>query len=215
MQLSDLVHRDLGVGIGLRTVHYGHILDSWPDLDWFEILSENYMHTGGRPVHVLDQVAERYPIFMHGVSMNLGSTDPLDMDYLKELAALRDRCGAQVVSDHLCWTGIHGRHLHDLLPLPYTEEALRHIVQRIAQVQDFLEMPLVLENPSTYLEFAHSRMSEPEFLTAMARESAPNKAMKSDVEKRGFNFRCTVLASTFSGSAESGGVVLRRLMPGR
>ena len=92
MQLSDLTTRDLGVGIGLRSVHFGHILETWPQLDWFEILSENFMHTGGRPMHVLDQVAERYPIVMHGVSLNVGSTDPLDMDYLGELKNLRDRC---------------------------------------------------------------------------------------------------------------------------
>ena len=171
MRLSDLVERDLGVGIGLRNVHFGHVLEKWPELDWFEILSENFMHTGGRPVHVLDRVAERYPIVMHGVSMNIGSTDPLDLDYLAELKKLRDRCGAVFLSDHLCWTGVHGKNLHDLLPMPYTEEALRHMVQRIVQVQDFLEMPLVLENPSTYLEFADSTMTEPEFLAAMCRES--------------------------------------------
>ncbi len=171
MQLSDLVTRDLGVGIGLRNVHFGHVLEHWPELDWFEILSENFMHTGGRPVHVLDEVAERYPIVMHGVSMNVGSTDRLDMDYLAELKNLRDRCQAVFVSDHLCWTGVDGKNLHDLLPMPYTEEALRHLVGRIRQVQDFLEMPLVLENPSTYLEFADSTMTEPEFLAAMAAET--------------------------------------------
>ena len=171
MQLSDLVNRDLGVGIGLRNVHFGHVLENWPELDWFEVLSENFMHTGGRPVHVLDQVAERYPLVMHGVSLNVGSTDPLDMDYLQELKNLRDRCRAVFVSDHLCWTGVDGKNLHDLLPMPYTEEALRHLVGRIRQVQDFLEMPLVLENPSTYLEFADSTMTEPEFLAAMAAET--------------------------------------------
>lgn len=171
MQLQDLTRRDLGVGIGLRNVHFSHILESWPQLDWFEILSENFMHTGGRPVHVLDQVAERYPIVMHGVSMNIGSADPLDMDYLAELRKLRDRCGAVFISDHLCWTGVGGKNLHDLLPMPYTEEALEHLVPRIQQVQDFLGMPLVLENPSTYLEFADSTMTEPQFLRAMTTES--------------------------------------------
>ena len=171
MQLSDLVNRDLGVGIGLRNVHFSHVLESWPKLDWFEVLSENFMHTGGRPVHVLDQVAERYPIVMHGVSMNVGSMDPLDMDYLRELKKLRRRCRAVFVSDHLCWTGVGGNNLHDLLPMPYTEEALHHLVGRIKQVQDFMEMPLVLENPSTYLEFAGSTMTEPEFLAAMATET--------------------------------------------
>ena len=162
---------DLGVGIGLRTTHFPYILEHWPELDWFEILSENFMGTGGRPVAVLDQVVERYPVVMHGVSLNIGSTDPLDRGYLQELRALRDRCGARLVSDHLCWTGVDGQNLHDLLPLPYTEEALRHLVPRIAQVQDVLEAPLVLENPSTYLEFEHSTLSEQEFLAALTRES--------------------------------------------
>ncbi len=171
MQLSDLVTRDLGVGIGLRNVHFGHVLENWPELDWFEILSENFMHTGGRPMHVLDQVAERYPIVMHGVSLNVGSTDPLDMDYLRELKNLRDRCRAVFVSDHLCWTGVDGKNLHDLLPMPYTEEALRHLVERVGQVQDFLGEPLILENPSTYVEFTHSAMTEWDFLGQLAKES--------------------------------------------
>jgi len=171
MNLEDMVNRDLGVGIGLRTVHFSHILGNWPELDWFEILSENFMCTGGRPMQVLDQVAERYPIVMHGVSMNIGSADPLDTAYLAELKQLRERCGARLVSDHLCWTGVDGVNLHDLLPLPYSEEALRHLVGRIRQVQDVLEMPLILENPSTYAEFAYSTMSEWEFLAAMAEES--------------------------------------------
>ena len=130
MSLADLRSRDLGVGIGLRSVHYGHVLAEQPTLDWFEILSENFMNTGGRPLHILDQVAERYPIVMHGVSMNIGSTDPLDFEYLKELKALRDRCGAVFLSDHLCWTGVQGKNLHDLLPLPYNQEVLDHLVPR-------------------------------------------------------------------------------------
>lgn len=164
MSLADLTSRDLGVGLGLRTTHYGHILSEKPALDWFEILSENYMNTGGRPLHILDQVAERYPIVMHGVSMNIGSTDPLDFPYLKELKALRDRCGAVFLSDHLCWTGVQGKNLHDLMPLPYNEEVLDHLIPRVQQVQDFLEAPLVLENPSTYLEFKGSTMTEGELL---------------------------------------------------
>ena len=171
MTLEDLVRKDLGVGIGLRTVHYPAILDHWPEMDWFEILSENFMHTGGKPVRVLDRIAERYPIVMHGVSMNIGSLDPLDRDYLRELVALRARCGARWVSDHLCWTGVGGQNLHDLLPLPYTEEALQHVCGRIRQVQDVLEAPLVLENPSTYVEFTHSALTEWEFLRAMAEET--------------------------------------------
>lgn len=171
MQVDALTSQDLGIGIGLRTVHYGHILTEWPELDWFEVLSENFMQTGGRPLHVLERIAERYPIVMHGVSLNIGSVDPLDFTYLTELRALRDRCGARFVSDHLCWTGVDGVNLHDLMPLPYTDEALRHIEERVHAVQDFLEAPLVLENPSTYFEFAHSTMSEPEFLRALTDET--------------------------------------------
>src|SRR5260221_1991662 len=171
MQLADLVRRDLGIGLGLRTVHYGHVLDHRPKVDFFEILSENYMHTGGRPLHVLDQVAEQYQLVMHGVSMNIGSKDPIDRDYLRELRALQRRCGARWISDHFCWTGVNGQNLHDLLPMPYTPESLRQMVRKVRQVQDLLEQPLVLENPSTYLEFAHAEMTEPEFLTALVRET--------------------------------------------
>jgi uncharacterized protein (UPF0276 family) len=171
MNLSDLVEQDLGVGIGLRTVHYGHILEHWPELDWFEILSENYMHTGGKPLYYLDQIAERYPLVMHGVSLNLCSTDEIDVGFLKELCALRERSGSRFLSDHLCWTGVGGKNLHDLLPVPYTEAALAHTIQKIGQVQDVIEAPLVIENPSTYLEFKDSSMSEWEFISRMARES--------------------------------------------
>jgi hypothetical protein len=162
---------DLGIGIGLRTVHFPHILKHWPQVDWFEILSENFMLTGGRPVYVLDQVAERYPVALHGVSMSIGSTDPLDLDYLAQLGQLARRCRAHWVSDHLCWTGVMGRNVHDLLPMPYTEEALRHTVSRVKQVSEILERPLVLENPSSYVEFAHSSLSEWEFLTRLAEEA--------------------------------------------
>ena len=162
---------DLGIGLGLRTVHYRHILAEHPAVDWFEIISENYMATQGRPLHVLDQIAERYPIVMHGVSLSIGSTAPLDWDYLRELRILRDRVRAVWVSDHLCWTGVNGRNTHDLLPLPYTEEALAHVADRVRQVQDFLEAPLLLENPSSYAEFTASQMSEPVFLAELARRA--------------------------------------------
>ena len=147
---------DLGFGIGLRTVHYSEILSRNPEVDWFEALSENYLDTGGRPLYVLDQVAERYPIVLHGVSMSIGSTDPLDMDYLAKLKALARRTRARWVSDHLCWTGVAGINVHDLLPMPYTDEALSHTARRIRRVQEILERPLVVENPSTYLEFGAS-----------------------------------------------------------
>lgn len=162
---------NLGLGVGLRTAHFGHILRRKPKVDWFEIVTENFLDTGGRPAWVLDQVAERYPIVMHGVSMSVGSPDPVNRKYLARVKALAKRVRAVWVSDHVCWTGVAGRNLHDLLPLPYTEEALRHVVRRIRQIQDLLERPLVLENPSSYVEFRSSSMSEAEFLGRMAEEA--------------------------------------------
>ncbi len=162
---------DLGVGLGLRSVHYTHIVESQPEVDWFEILSENYMQTAGRPLEWLDAIAARYPVVMHGVSLSIGSTDPLDRAYLAELRALRDRTRARWVSDHLCWTGVSGKNTHDLLPMPYSEEALRHVVERVRAVQDFLGAPLALENPSTYVELASGEMPEWEFLGRMAEEA--------------------------------------------
>jgi uncharacterized protein (UPF0276 family) len=162
---------DLGYGVGLRTVHFGHILAEKPPVDWFEILSENFMDTGGRPMKVLEEVAERYPIVMHGVSLSIGSADPLDRGYLRKLAALAARVRPAWVSDHLCWTGVAHRNVHDLLPLPYNEESLRAVVRRIKVVQEILERPLVLENPSSYVEFTGSTMTEWEFLRRMAEEA--------------------------------------------
>jgi uncharacterized protein (UPF0276 family) len=162
---------DLGVGLGLRTVHYGAIVESRPEVDWFEILSENYMQTAGRPLHFVDAVAAHYPVAMHGVSMSIGSTDPLDRAYLQELRALRDRVKARWVSDHLCWTGVAGKNSHDLLPMPYTDEALAHVVDRVKAVQDFLGTPLALENPSSYVELAGASMKEWEFLARLAEEA--------------------------------------------
>ena len=159
---------NLGLGVGLRTVHFGHITSERPDVDFFEIISENFMDSGGRPSAVLDAVAERYPIIMHGVSMSIGGTDPLDRDYLRKLRHLADRVGAVCVSDHLCWTGVGGQNLHDLLPMPYTEEALAHCIERVKQVQDAIERPLVLENPSSYVEFHCTSMTEWEFLARLA-----------------------------------------------
>ena len=158
----------LGFGVGLRTKHYGHVLDARPPVDWFEVISENFMVRGGRPLHVLERVRERYPVVLHGVSLSIGSTDPLNREYLRELKALVDRVQPAWVSDHLCWTGVGGHNLHDLLPLPYTEEALQHVVARVGCVQDVLGRPLVLENVSSYLTFCDSAMSEWEFLAAVA-----------------------------------------------
>lgn len=162
---------DLGLGVGLRTVHYPHILQVKPEVDFFEILSENYMDTGGRPSWVLDQVAERYPIVMHGVSLSIGSVDPLNREYLAKLKKLAARTKALWVSDHLCWTGVAGRNTHDLLPMPLSEEALRHVVARVKTVSDFLERPLILENASTYAEFTTSSMTEWEFFARLMKEA--------------------------------------------
>lgn len=166
-----LGHPHLGFGIGLRSVHYDYILREEPPVDWFEIISENYMDSQGQPRYVLEQIAERYPIVMHGVSLSIGSTDPLNFDYLKRLRRLADAVNAGWISDHVCWTGVAGRNTHDLLPLPYNEETLQHVVQRIRTVQDFLERPLVLENPSSYVTFADSTMDEWEFVTRLAEEA--------------------------------------------
>jgi uncharacterized protein (UPF0276 family) len=162
---------DLGVGVGLRTTHYAHILEHEPDVAWFEVVSENYMQTAGRPRFVLDRVAARYPIVMHGVSLSIGSTDPLDFEYLRELRTLRDAIGARWVTDHLCWTGVAGKNTHDLMPMPYTDEAVRHVARRVREVQDFLAAPIALENPSTYAEFARGSLTEWGFLAAVACEA--------------------------------------------
>lgn len=166
-----LGHDNLGLGVGLRTVHFAHILEHQPEVDWFEIISENFMDSGGRPRAVLEQIAERYPIVMHGVSLSIGSTDPLNRDYLKKLKSLAESVNAHWVSDHVCWTGVAGRNTHDLLPIPYNESTLSHLVKRIRTVQEILERPLVLENPSSYLEFKDSTMSESEFVCRMAEEA--------------------------------------------
>jgi uncharacterized protein (UPF0276 family) len=140
-------------------------------MDWFEILSENFIDTGGRPLHFLDQIAERYPIAMHGVSLSVGSTDPIDFAFLDKLKALAARVKAKWLGDHVCWTGVAGLNGHDLFPVPYTEEGLRHMVSRVRIIQDYLERPLVLENPSTYLSFAASSMPEEEFIARLAVEA--------------------------------------------
>lgn len=161
----------LGFGVGLRSAHYAHVVEQFPDVDWFEIISENFLDCGGYPRHVLTTVAGRYPVVMHGVSLSIGSTDPLDRDYLRKLRELAQDIGAVWVSDHLCWTGVLGVNTHELLPVPLTDESLKHVVSRISTVQDVLERPLVLENPSTYVQFTSSTMAEWEFLARMARES--------------------------------------------
>jgi uncharacterized protein (UPF0276 family) len=166
-----LGYPNLGFGIGLRTVHFAHIVKHQPKVDWFEIISENFLDSQGRPRYILDQISERYPIVMHGVSLSIGSTDCLDLEYLKKLKRLASAVCARWVSDHLCWTGVAGLNAHDLLPLPLNDETLKHVVERIRTVQDVLERPLILENPSTYVTFADSRMTEQEFISRMAQEA--------------------------------------------
>jgi uncharacterized protein (UPF0276 family) len=171
MPAPRLGHTNLGLGVGLRAAHYPYILRHQPDVAWFEIISENYIDSQGRPRYVLEQLAERYPIVMHGVSLSIGSTDPLDYEYLKKLKQLARAVNARWVSDHICWTGVAGLNAHDLLPIPFTEATLRHVVERVRIVQDLLERPLILENPSSYITFAHSTMSEWEFVTRLAEDA--------------------------------------------
>jgi uncharacterized protein len=161
----------LGFGLGLRTDHYQDIIEKRPALDWFEILTENYLVPGGKPLYFLDRIKEMYPIVMHGVSMSIGSADPLDLDYLQQVKALAKRTDAKWVSDHCCWTGIHHKNMHDLLPLPYTEEALNHLAIRIRQVQDILGRQLLIENVSSYLSYVGSTMTEWEFLTELTKRA--------------------------------------------
>jgi len=161
----------LGYGVGLRRQHYSHVLETCPSVDWFEVISENFMVAGGRALEVLEGVRASYPIAMHGVSLSIGSTDPLNRDYLRQLRDLARRFEPAWISDHLCWTGVGGRNLHDLIPLPYTDEALRHVVARIREVQDILERPLLIENVSSYMAFADSTMTEWEFISTIADEA--------------------------------------------
>jgi uncharacterized protein (UPF0276 family) len=162
----------LGVGVGLRTPHYPEVLERAPRgalrVDWFEVISENFMIPGGRPLRVLDEVRSHAPVVLHGVSLNLGSVDPLNADYLDQLASLVDRVEPAWVSDHLCWTGVDGANLHDLLPIPYTEESIHHVADRIQRVQDRLRRRIAIENVSSYLSYVADALPEWEFLTAVA-----------------------------------------------
>ena len=162
---------ELGFGLGLRTDHYEEILGSRPRVDWFEALSENYLVPGGKPLHYLDRIRADFPMVLHGVSLSIGSTDPLDRDYLKALKALERRVEPAWVSDHLCWTGVSGRNLHDLFPLPYTAAAVDHVAARVREVQDFLGRRILLENVSSYVSFRQSEMNEWEFLAEIARRA--------------------------------------------
>jgi uncharacterized protein len=159
-----------GFGLGLRPEHYGDFLAAPQAVDWLEIVSDNYLVPGGKPLYYLERIRRDYPLAMHGVAMNLGSCDPLDLGYLQDIKRLADRIEPAIVSDHLCWTGVEGARLHDLLPLPYTEEAVRHVASRIRQAQDHLGRQLTIENVSTYVE-AQAPMKEWEFVGAVAEEA--------------------------------------------
>ena len=161
----------LGFGLGLRTTHYEEILENRPAVDWFELLSENYMVPGGKPMHYLDRICAAYPVVLHGVALSIGSTDPLDRDYLIALKALADRVNPHWISDHLCWTGIQGKNSHDLLPVPHTEEALAHIVSRVQSIQEFLGRRILLENVSSYVSYNDAELTEWEFLAEIARRA--------------------------------------------
>ena len=160
-----------GAGIGLRSVHYQTILETLPNVGWFEALTDNYMGNGGLPLHYLEQVSEHYPITLHGVGLSLGSLDPLDQNYIKKLKHLIQRFQPRLVSDHLCWSSIDGVHGNDLFPLPYSEEALKHIVNRIKQVQDALGQRILVENVSSYVTYQSDEMTEWEFLAEVVKQA--------------------------------------------
>ena len=160
-----------GFGLGLRTAHYADFLAAPQRVDWLELLSDNYLVPGGKPLQMLDRIRADYPVAMHGVALSIGSADGPDPAYLDALAALAERVQPLWVSDHLCWTGVHGRVLHDLYPLPYSEEALALVVRHVQRVQERLKRPLVLENVSSYVEFAASTMSEWQFISELCARS--------------------------------------------
>lgn len=170
---ESLDHRqpNLGFGLGLRTDHYTEVLETRPAVDWFEVITENYLVPGGKPLHFLHRIRAHYPMVMHGVSLSVGSADPLNIEYLAQVKALAERLEPRWISDHLCWTHAHGVNSHDLLPLPYTEEALRHVVERVERVQEFLGRRILLENVSSYVTYTQSAMSEWDFLAEVARRA--------------------------------------------
>ncbi|SKA24914.1 hypothetical protein SAMN02745126_04467 [Enhydrobacter aerosaccus] len=158
-------------GLGLRTDHYEDIIANPGKVSWFEAISENYMVPGGAPLYWLDRIRRDYPMALHGVSLSIGSTDPLDMRYLEDLKGLIERVQPMWVSDHLCFTGLRGLNMHDLLPLPYTEEALDHVAERVKRVQDYLDRRLVLENASSYVTYAASELTEWDFIAELTRRA--------------------------------------------
>ncbi len=168
---SHLVVPDLGVGAGLRIPHYGHVLENSPPMGFFEVISENFFGKGGKPLYHLDQFIERYPVILHGVSLSIGAPEEPDRQYLEKLKCLVKRVKPAWVSDHFCFSGAGGAHLHDLLPLPYTEEAIERVARRAKMVQDFLEVPFGLENTSSYLQYTQSTMPEWEFVSEVVQRA--------------------------------------------
>jgi uncharacterized protein (UPF0276 family) len=164
-------YTDLGIGIGLRIPHYHHILSKKPTVDWFEIISENYMCDAGRPLEVLDAILEQYKVIQHGVALYFGSTDPIDREQLKRLKTLVKRTKTPFLSDHLCWGSVDGTYTHDLLPVPYTSAAAKNTARRVREVRDFLEVPIIVENVSSYAEFHASTMTEWQFLTEVVQQA--------------------------------------------
>jgi len=162
---------NLGIGIGLRIPHYEDIFRDQPDIDWFEIISENFMVEGGKPLDNLYRILEKYPVVQHGVSLAIGSPDPLDFDYLKKLKALTRITKTPWVSDHLCWGRLPGAHYHDLLPLPYTKDVINYVVERAKIVQDYLELPFALENLSSYVAYNQDEMTEWEFYSTIVEKA--------------------------------------------
>ena len=166
-------YSELGIGIGLRAPHYAHILAEHPPVAWFEIISENYLVDGGRPRYVLDQILERYPVVQHGVSLYFGSLEPFNRDHLRRLKQLVRRTNTPWLTDHLCWGSIDGSYTHDLLPMPYTFEAVEVAARKVREARDFLEVPIAIENVSSYTEFRESQMTEWQFLTEVAERPTP------------------------------------------
>lgn len=172
MSAVDTVRPYLGFGLGLRPDHYETIIKEKPKaIDWFEIISENFMVSGGKPLYYLDKIRADYPMVMHGVSLSIAGNHDIDYAYLDQLKTLIQRVQPLWVSDHLAWTRGNAHHLHDLLPVPYTKDSFNHVLERIQRVQDYLGRPLLLENPSTYVSFRHSTMTEYEFLNQLCQQA--------------------------------------------
>lgn len=161
----------LGFGLGLRTDHYNDVLETRPAVDWFEVITENYLVPGGKPLHYLDRIRELYPMVMHGVSLSIGSTDPIDWSYVSEVGRLAEHLDVPWFSDHLCWTGVDHRNLHDLMPLPYNDDTVRHVARRAREVQERVGRRMLLENLSSYVTYKDSVMEEWEFLGAVCEEA--------------------------------------------